>query len=75
VSKYTDPKINADGSVDIYFRPGMPGGQEENTVPGKGGSSGTAQRQRRSSASRSDKPRGPESVAGRKPDRPKAMRS
>jgi hypothetical protein len=36
VSKYADPKINADGSVDIYFRPGMPGGQEENTVPGKG---------------------------------------
>ena len=39
VSKYTDPKINADGSVDIYFGPDMPNGQEKNwikTVPGKG---------------------------------------
>ncbi len=39
VSKYTDPRINADGSVDVYFGPGMPPGQEKNwikTVPGKG---------------------------------------
>ncbi len=39
VSKYTDPKINSDGSVDIYFGPNMPKGQEKNwiqTVPGKG---------------------------------------
>jgi len=39
VSKYTDPKINADGSVDIYFGPDMPKGQEKNwiqTVSGKG---------------------------------------
>jgi hypothetical protein len=39
VSKYGDPKANADGSVDIYFGPEMPPGQEKNwvqTVPGKG---------------------------------------
>ena len=39
VSKYTDPKVNADGSVDVYFGPEMPKGQEKNwikTVPGKG---------------------------------------
>ena len=39
VSKYSDPKINADGSVDIYFGPQMPTGQEKNwikTVAGKG---------------------------------------
>ena len=39
VSQYTDPKINADGSVDIYFGPKMPKGQEKNwirTVPKKG---------------------------------------
>ena len=39
VSKYTDPKINPDGSVDVYFGPEMPKGQEKNwirTVPGKG---------------------------------------
>ncbi|MCM3873053.1 MAG: DUF1254 domain-containing protein [Pyrinomonadaceae bacterium] len=39
VSKYSHPKINADGSVDIYFGPKMPPGQEKNwinTVPGKG---------------------------------------
>ncbi len=39
VSKYTDPKINADGSVDVYFGPEMPKGQDKNwieTVPGKG---------------------------------------
>ena len=39
VSKYSEPKINADGSVDIYFGPQMPAGQEKNwikTVAGKG---------------------------------------
>ena len=39
VSKYTDPKVNADGSVDVYFGPEMPAGQEKNwieTVSGKG---------------------------------------
>ena len=39
VSKYTDPRINADGSVDVYFGPEMPAGQEKNwikTVAGKG---------------------------------------
>ena len=39
VSKYGDPKANADGSVDVYFGPKMPAGQEKNwiqTVPGKG---------------------------------------
>jgi hypothetical protein len=39
VSKYSDPAVNADGSVDIYFGPTMPAGQEKNwiaTVPGKG---------------------------------------
>ncbi len=39
VSKYTEPKINADGSVDVYFSPKMPKGQDKNwiqTVPGKG---------------------------------------
>ena len=39
VSKYTGPMINGDGSVDIYFSPEMPKGQEKNwirTVPGKG---------------------------------------
>ena len=39
VSKYSDPKINADGSVDVYFGPQMPTGQEKNwikTVAGKG---------------------------------------
>ncbi len=39
VSKYTDPKANADGSVDVYFGPTMPPGQEKNwikTVAGKG---------------------------------------
>ncbi len=39
VSKYTDPKVNADGSVDVYFGPTMPPGQEKNwikTVAGKG---------------------------------------
>jgi hypothetical protein len=39
VSMYGDPKKNADGSIDIYFGPQMPNGQEKNwiqTVPGKG---------------------------------------
>ena len=39
VSKYSDPKANADGSVDVYFGPEMPAGQEKNwikTVAGKG---------------------------------------
>ena len=39
VSKYTGPKANADGSVDVYFGPEMPAGQEKNwirTVPGRG---------------------------------------
>ncbi len=39
VSTYSGPKINADGSVDIYFGPELPKGQEKNwirTVPGKG---------------------------------------
>jgi hypothetical protein len=39
VSLYTEPKANADGSVDVYFGPEMPAGQEKNwikTVPGKG---------------------------------------
>ncbi len=39
VSKYGDPKANADGSIDVYFGPTMPAGQEKNwveTVPGKG---------------------------------------
>ena len=39
VSKYTDPALNADGSVDVYFGPRMPPGQEKNwiqTVPGRG---------------------------------------
>lgn len=39
VSQYSEPRINADGSVDIYFGPNQPPGQEKNwiqTVPGKG---------------------------------------
>jgi hypothetical protein len=39
LSVYTDPKQNADGSVDVYFGPEMPAGQEKNwirTVPGRG---------------------------------------
>jgi hypothetical protein len=39
VSLYTGPKVNDDGSVDVYFGPEMPKGQEKNwikTVPGKG---------------------------------------
>jgi hypothetical protein len=39
VSQYTGPVANADGSVDIYFRPQSPNGKEKNwikTVPSKG---------------------------------------
>jgi hypothetical protein len=39
VSLYSGPKINGDGSVDVYFSPEMPPGEEKNwikTVPGKG---------------------------------------
>ena len=39
VSQYSDPNINPDGSVDVYFGPEMPKGQDHNwiqTVPGKG---------------------------------------
>jgi hypothetical protein len=39
VSKYTGPRVNADGSLDVYFGPQMPPGQEKNwiqTVPGRG---------------------------------------
>ncbi|MEZ0389241.1 MAG: DUF1254 domain-containing protein, partial [Verrucomicrobium sp.] len=39
VSLYSNPKSNGDGSVDVYFGPDMPPGQEKNwikTVPGKG---------------------------------------
>jgi hypothetical protein len=39
VSMYSGPKKNADGSIDVYFGPKMPEGQDKNwiqTVPGKG---------------------------------------
>jgi hypothetical protein len=39
VSSYTDPEVNADGSIDIYFGPRAPRGKERNfiqTTPGKG---------------------------------------
>ncbi len=39
VSLYSGPKINSDGSVDVYFGPEMPAGQEKNwiqTISGKG---------------------------------------
>jgi hypothetical protein len=39
VSLYTEPNINDDGTVDIYFSPAMPEGQQRNwigTVPGRG---------------------------------------
>src|SRR5262249_42069844 len=39
VSTYTGPQANADGTVDVYFGPQMPAGQEKNrirTVPSKG---------------------------------------
>jgi hypothetical protein len=38
-SAYTDPEINADGSIDIYFGPKAPPAHQRNwieTVPGKG---------------------------------------
>jgi hypothetical protein len=38
-SLYTGPKANADGSVDLFFGPDVPTGEEKNwirTVPGKG---------------------------------------
>ena len=38
-SSYTDPVVNDDGSIDIYFGPESPVGKERNwieTVPGKG---------------------------------------
>jgi hypothetical protein len=39
ISQYTDPTINDDGTIDLYFGPEMPDGQEKNwiqTVPGHG---------------------------------------
>lgn len=39
VSSYTDPQVNADGSVDVHFGPVAPAGKEKNwiqTTPGKG---------------------------------------
>jgi hypothetical protein len=39
VSQYGEPTVNTDGSVDIFFGPEMPQGQERNwirTVPGRG---------------------------------------
>jgi hypothetical protein len=38
VSSYTNPKVNADGTIDIYFGPNAPkdGGNWIKTVPGKG---------------------------------------
>ncbi len=39
VRKCSEPKVNPDGTVDVYFDPEMPAGQEKNwtrTVPGKG---------------------------------------
>jgi hypothetical protein len=39
VSMYSGPKANGDGSVDVYFGPEMPAGQEKNwirTVSGRG---------------------------------------
>jgi hypothetical protein len=39
VSQYTDPAVNADGSVDVWFGPEAPAGHERNwieTAPGKG---------------------------------------
>jgi hypothetical protein len=38
VSSYTKPKVNADGTIDIYFGPNAPkdGGNWIRTVPGKG---------------------------------------
>ena len=39
VSTYTDPEVNTDGSVDVYFGPQAPAGKERNwieTIPGRG---------------------------------------
>ncbi|MDH4007789.1 MAG: DUF1254 domain-containing protein, partial [Desulfuromonadales bacterium] len=39
VSNYSDPVVNVDGSIDIYFSPEKPSGKEVNwieTIPGKG---------------------------------------
>jgi hypothetical protein len=39
LSTYDQPEMNADGSIDIYFGPGVPVGKEKNwvkTLPGKG---------------------------------------
>jgi hypothetical protein len=39
VSQYGQPAVNADGSVDIFFGPETPQGQERNwipTIPGRG---------------------------------------
>jgi hypothetical protein len=39
VSSFTNPKPNSDGSIDLYFGPEIPSGQEANwvkTVPGIG---------------------------------------
>jgi hypothetical protein len=39
ISQYTDPAVNDDGTIDIYFGPTMPDGQDRNwiqTVPGHG---------------------------------------
>ena len=39
ISTYTEPEVNADGSVDVYFGPNPPQGKEKNwieTVPNRG---------------------------------------
>jgi hypothetical protein len=39
ISTFTQPKANADGSIDLFFGPNVPAGQEANwvkTVPGQG---------------------------------------
>ena len=39
ISTYTNPEVNADGSIDLYFGPKAPAGKEKNwieTIPGKG---------------------------------------
>jgi hypothetical protein len=39
VSTYTEPQLNCDGSIDVYFSPETPAGKEKNwiqTNPGKG---------------------------------------
>ena len=45
VSKYSDPKVNADGSVDVYFGPQMPQGRRRTgsrPSPARGGSRSSA---------------------------------